>query len=573
MSMIRTLLAVLALLLTVAGSQAAPLHPPGVIKPKISCADLAHVTLGEIAGTAVTITATTETGTDGAAFCKVEGSIAPSIGFEVDLPLTRWTQRYVQTGCGGLCGSISVAIEQASSCAPALNGEFAVASTNLGYTGGPGQPLGSFASDPQKRIDFAYRATHATAQAAKALIKAFYGQAARYSYFSGCSDGGREALMEAQRYPDDFDGISAGAPVMNFQVQNSFYHAWVVAANRRADGSPILLQAKLPLLHQAVLEHCDGLDGLRDGLLSDPRACKADPAWVPACAAKAADTSACLTAEEAAVVRRIYQGPVDPASGKSFLVGGPQPGSELQWDFIARDSSSRSMSAMLGTAMRRSMIFPASPSTSPLVDNFKFDAATFAAVTELHGLNDATNPDLRPFARHGGKLIMWHGWSDTSVSPITSVAYFKAVQQVMGAGPANDFMRLFMLPGTGHCGGGDGFSQIDTLTALMDWVEADHAPAQLVAGKVADRSDGPRGGLPGGPQRASPAPLAKAAEPALETRPIFPFPAIAIRRSGAFIAGVSPAPEPAAVDWYGAGLFKPGFQQHWHVEAGKLIAE
>ncbi|NVN90936.1 MAG: tannase/feruloyl esterase family alpha/beta hydrolase [Desulfuromonadales bacterium] len=548
----------------------------GSVKPQIDCTALMRTSLDGVATTAVTIVSASVTDTMVGQFCKVTGTIAPTINFEVHLPLSKWTQRYLQSGCGGLCGSTSVSFDQASSCAPALNGEFVVAATDMGTATKRGEPIGSFATDPQKRIDFAYRSNHETALVAKALIRTFYGQGPRYSYFTGCSDGGREAMIEAQRFPDDFDGVSAGAPAMNFQVQNSFYHAWVIAANRRPDGTPILLADKLELLHSAVIAHCDKLDGITDGLLSDPRACKVETKWI-ACAKGTRDSKKCLTPAESQVVRRIYDGPRD-AMGKSYLVGGPLPGSELQWDFIPASANARAMSAMLGEAMRRYVIFPQSPAHDALVNNFKFDDKTFAAVSELHSLNDAMDPDLSSFSQHGGKLILWHGWSDTSISPMTSIAYYKAVQQQMGAEQTDLFLRLFMLPGTGHCGGGDGFAQIDTLTPLMAWAEKGHAPRQLVAGKIPDRDKAPRGGLPGGDMSGKRVPLSAAAQKESATRPVYPFPIIPrpIRAgdttgTSGFAAGHSTAKEPNVVDWHGSSLFAPGFQRNYSVRDGALF--
>jgi feruloyl esterase len=562
-----------------ASTAPAPSGPLRAVAPVRGCETLRRVDLSAAAGVGVTVTSAAQVQTSAGTFCAVAGTIAPTIGFEVYLPTARWTQRLVQNGCGGLCGSISVSLTQAGGCAPALNGEFVVAATNMGYENRPGTPLGAFATDPQKRIDFAYRANHLTTLVSKALIAAFYGQAPRYSYFSGCSDGGREALVAAQRYPDDFDGISAGAPVADFQVQNSFYHAWVTAANRRADGTPILLAAKLPVLHAAVIAHCDTLDGLADGLLADPRACTVDPAWA-ACPPRARDTTNCLTPQEQAVVRKIYDGPRD-ASGTPFWIGGPQPGSEQRWagGFIPTNSGEQTMSGMLSQAMLRYMIYPQSPAPDDLIRDFAFDAASFRRVTLLHPLNDALNTDLRPFAQAGGRLILWQGWSDASVTPLTSIAYYKALQQQLGPVAAERFVRLYMLPGTGHCGGGDGFSQIDTLTPLIAWVERGQAPGAIIAAKVADRSNGPRGGLPGSSQPGRQTPLPTPDEPPLATRPIYPFPLIP-RYSGTgdptsaanFVPVPSTVREAPIVRWYGDTLLAPNNQRDYQVRDGRLSA-
>jgi feruloyl esterase len=211
--------------------------------------------------------------------------------------------------------------------------------------------------------------------------------------------------------------------------------------------------------------------------------------------------------------------------------------------------------------------------------HYPFTIAQYQRAIQRHGLNDATNPDLRPFANHGGKLILWHGWSDDSIAPMISIAYYRAVQKEIGVETADRFVRLFMIPGVGHCGGGDGFSQIDTLTPLMAWVERGHAPAEIVADKVAAASGGP--GMGPGPDgrggKAQSAPYAREKQAAVSSRPIYPFPAIA-RYSGSgdpakdssYIASPSPASDTNVLDWYGAELLRPGFQMNFTVSNGKL---
>jgi len=188
-----------------------------VVRPSRTCSSLLTLDLASIGGSGSRVTSASVQDTDqGVTVCNVEGTLAPSIGFRVQLPLDGWTQRYLQVGCGGLCGRISLRPDAVAGCVPFESGRFVVASTDMGHQGNGG----TFGANPQQRADFAHRGVHLTARAAKALIKTFYDRAPAYSYFSGCSDGGREALIEAQRYPDDFDGIVAGAPAMNFQVQN-----------------------------------------------------------------------------------------------------------------------------------------------------------------------------------------------------------------------------------------------------------------------------------------------------------------------------------------------------------------
>lgn len=518
-----------------------------VIRPVLSCAALAQAPLAKAVGAAVEFhTATIHT--PKGEFCQVSGTIAPTVGFEVDLPVAKWTQRFVFTGCGGLCGAVHARIDNATSCAPALDGAFALAASDLGHQGRMGSPSeNAFAADPQKRIDFAYRANHVTTLAAKALIQAYYGQAPRYSYFSGCSDGGREALEEAERFPDDFDGISAGAPAMLFQLQNGFWHSWLVAANTRADGTPILLTGKLAVLHAAVLAHCPA----EDGVLGDPRQCRPDPAWVR-CAAGATETKSCLTGEEWAVAEKAYRGPVDEA-GRPFLPGGAQPGSELQWAgfFVPREAGGMQPSRMMARSMAPVVLSDATAADADPA-HYPFTSAQFARLARLHPLNDATNPDLRRFVGRGGRLILWHGWSDTSIAPMSTIAYAEAVRRELGARATGEHVRLYMLPGVGHCGGGDGFAQFDTLSPLMDWVEQSHAPGVLEAQRVADRPLGPPPGM-GGPA----APYAAAPQPVLGQRAIAPFDLEANRGADA--------------GWIGAEMLRPDFQKTYEVKEGGLV--
>jgi hypothetical protein len=235
----------------------------------MDCAALANVDVSAAVGAATKITSAKIAGSGDKTYCAVQGVIAPKIRFELRLPIQGWTQRYLQVGCGGLCGVLNVRTEHADGCVPVQSGAIALASTDMGHEGG-NMGDGTFGADPQRRIDFAYRGVHLTAVASKALIAKFYGQAPRYNYFSGCSDGGREALMEAQRFPGDFDGIAAGAPAMVFTVQNSFYHAWQAASNTGADGKAVLIASRLPILHAAALASCDEVDGIKDGQIDDP---------------------------------------------------------------------------------------------------------------------------------------------------------------------------------------------------------------------------------------------------------------------------------------------------------------
>jgi hypothetical protein len=304
----------------------------GNIAPVVSCADLLSFDLTGAVGAKAQIKSATQI-EDGrpAPYCRVLGTIEPAVQIEVRLPLTVWTQRFLQTGCGGLCGNLNINVGRIDGCAPATNGEIALASTDMGHSNHGAEDNSWAVDDPRTHLDFGYRAEHLTAVAAKALIRKYYGQAPKYSYFSGCSDGGREALMEAERYPGDFDGIAAGAPAMNFITQNTFYHGWNAIKNTGADGQAILTADKLPILHKAALDACDEIDGLKDGLISNPTACRFDPA-VTICK-EGQDAATCLTPAQANTAKEIYLGAHD-ALGHKFVISGPQPGSELAWQGV-----------------------------------------------------------------------------------------------------------------------------------------------------------------------------------------------------------------------------------------------
>ncbi len=469
-----------------------------VILPTVECSELTRtqITLPGEAPTHIT-EAVEVTGQGPAAYCKVSGYAEPEVRFEVRLPLKTWTQRFVQTGCGGLCGMLSIHTGNDSGCAPSQNGELVLASTDMGHSGGMD---GSWADGhPQRAIDFAYRGVHVTTLAAKAISAAYYGQKPKYSYFAGCSDGGREALMEAQRYPEDFDGITAGAPAMNFITQNTYYHGWNAFMNRDADGKPILTAAQLPILHAAVLNACDALDGLKDGLISDPTACHFDPGTVVCKTGQ--DPKECLTEAQADVARKIYQGAHD-AKGDQMVISGPQPGSELAWAgvYIPRGPNDMVMSGSisLGT-LRYLSAWEAQPKLT--LADLHFDSPDFGKVTHLHSVFDATDPDLSKFAGLSHKLILWHGWSDPHISPLNTIAYYEAMQRTLGEAKVKEFARLYLFPGGYHCGGGDGPFNMDLMTPIMQWVESGNAPGKIVA----THESGGQGGFGGPPPGERPA--------------------------------------------------------------------
>jgi hypothetical protein len=490
-----------------------------VTLPITSCSALLDLDLTSIGGAGSKITDAHSVKAENGSQCQIEGNLSPTIGFKVMLPEQTWTQRYMQLGCGGLCGSINLSVGAADTCVAVNNNNFVLATTDMGHQG----PSSEFGRDAQKRIDFAYRSVHITSLAAKAIIAKFYGQAAVYSYFNGCSDGGREALMEAQRYPDDFEGIIAGAPAMNFSVQNSMHHGWLATSNEDAQGKAILHTEDMPVLHQAVLDQCDANDGVKDGLITDPRSCKFDPEVV---LCKANHTVGCLSANKVNAARKIYTGPHDPMSGMALALGAPMPGSELSWPgvFVPAPGKESIFSTMIVEGAVGTMVYQHNPDQFSLAD-LKFTQASFDKLKPLYGMYSAVDPDLTQFNNNGNKLILWHGWSDPHISPINSVAYYEAVEKHFGKVLTDQFMKFYLIPGMYHCSGGEGPNSLDLLTPMMEWVEQGKAPDQIITSQYAQGDKLNRAGAPEPDKEAKPA-----ATPLVSldrTRPIYPYPLVA----------------------------------------------
>ena len=534
------------------------------LAPLVSCASLATLDLSGAVGSPTTQVASEVAGDR--PYCKVNGTITQAIHFEVRLPLAGWTQRFLQTGCGGLCGNLQIHTDDAVGCTPVTDGSIVLASDDMGHHG----MGGNWGANADQRIDFAYRGNHVTALAAKALIKAFYGRPQRYAYFSGCSDGGREALIEAQRYPEDFNGIAAGASALNFTVQNSFHHGWLARVNTGADGHALLSAIDIKPLHAAVLAACDGQDGLVDGQITDPRTCHFDPATL-ACKGPYRPGE-CLTAMQVAAARAIYDGARN-TSGKRLEVGSLQPGSESEWIgvFVPREKTGRIGSEGMALDTINNLLF--SPNRSYTIASFPFTQDMLANEEPARALYNADNPDLGGFAAHGGKLILYHGWSDPHISPLNTIDYYERVGQKMGIATRDGFVRMFLLPGMGHCSGGDGPSVFPLLAGLMAWVEGGTVPAVFVAHRAVSKPLAPPPGAgPNGPPHAAsahdgPPPEMIAEKRALEveiarlgarSRPIFAYPAIAqysgsgpLDDASSFRA-VTPAPVSGISDWAGA---------------------
>lgn len=420
--------------------------------------------------------------------CRISGTIAPEVAFEVSLP-ERWNGRFYMIGNGGHAGESLQDPMRTVQRDLALKLGFAFAQTNTGHDSRK-EPGGSFVlSNPQKAIDYAYRAVHVTATTAKGMAKRYYKRPVQRAYWNSCSNGGRQGLIEAQRYPKDFDGLLVNAPWVD-QTGFTLGAMW----NQRAVTKAPLTAAKLALLAGRVMERCDALDGLKDGLIDDPRRCDFDAHRdVPACEA-GTDAASCLTPAQADAVMQVYRGPM--SQGKP-LFPGFMPGSEavVSGGFGGPGAPA---SAWLG------MIVPNQPGgssadfslaegtmkylvhTPPKPD---YDTSTFDFDRDVSLLDawaakaNAKSTDLNALRRRGGKVLMTYGWSDQILQPLMGVRYYEQLQARYGK-TTGDFARLFMVPGMTHCSGGIGTDTFDGMTALINWVEKGQAPASIKAARV-----------------------------------------------------------------------------------------
>ncbi len=413
------------------------------------------------------------------AFCRVIGVVKPELRFELWLP-ERWNEKYMAVGNGGMAGAIVY-----GAMVDPLNRGYATGSTDTGHSGANDD--GAWALGHLDRLlNYAQRGIHLMAQANKGIVRAFYGKAPVHSYFNGCSFGGKQALTEVQRYPEDFDGVIAGDPANNFIRHYIGGHLWGAMA---MDGDGYIPAAKVPLIGNAVNAACDALDGVKDGILNDPRRCHFDPAVLQC---KTGDAPDCLTGAQVAAIQKIWRGLTDANGGQIYP--GLMPGGEAEsagWvRYFSGTGPGAGRHAALTNAFFRYMVFE-----NPEWDfhNFRFSGtAGFdndLQVTEdkMGAMFDATDADLRPFRSHGGKLIQYHGWSDPDIPPTNSINYFESVVQSVGGKRSSnlqdtrEFYRLFMVPGMLHCTGGPGPSRFDAVAALEQWVEQKRAPEQIIA--------------------------------------------------------------------------------------------
>jgi hypothetical protein len=416
--------------------------------------------------------------------CRVSGLIQPEIRFEVNLP-SSWNRRFYMHGNGGFAGETPEFGSRPLYRTNALKQGFAVAQTNTGHDAAA-EPLATFAVSYQKRVDYAFRAVHLTAVEAKRITAAYYARAASFSYWDGCSTGGRQGLISAQRFPQDFDGIIAGAPVLNFvdTVTQSLWNSLVLAE------TPVPI-AKMKLVADAVYARCDAKDGLKDGIIDDPRRCDFDPTRDVAQCPAGQDGENCLTPAQAGAIKKIHEGlkvdgkpshfgqPVGAeVIGASPMTGGP---SESGWNrWLIPPAGGKPIQGVFGESFVRYFL----PKSDPALDVAKFDyARDIAKYADARALLNATNPDLRAFRARGAKLLMYFGWADTALPPVMGIEYYLKAVAFNGL-HTPDFFRLFMVPGMFHCRGGVGADRFDAMTTLINWVENGVAPGTINASQV-----------------------------------------------------------------------------------------
>jgi feruloyl esterase len=450
--------------------------------PKKSCADLAR-----FKGKDIVQLAAEDVRVNGSvpANCRVSGVLSPEIAFEVSLP-SRWNGRFYMIGNGGHAGEALDDANRVSQRNTALQHGFAVAQTNTGHDSRK-EPGATFVmSNPQKAIDYAYRAVHLTAVTAKGIIKEYYSTAVSHSYWNSCSNGGRQGLIEAQRFPEDFDGIIANAPWVD-QTGFTIGVMW----NQKALSEAPVTATKLAAMADKVMAKCDAIDGLKDGLIDDLRKCDFDPRRDATICPAGTDGADCLTPAQADAVAKVYSGP--SSNGKPFFPGF-MPGSEAVTSLFGGGTGSGWMNVIVSPQP------DGKPADFNLAENTirylvhkppkpDYDYKTFNYDRDIPLLDnwskqaDAKDPDLSKFRKRGGKVLMTYGWADTILQPMMGVNYYE--QAVAKNGPQTpEFFRLFMVPGMAHCSGGIGPDRHDAVTAVINWVEKGKAPDSMIASRV-----------------------------------------------------------------------------------------
>jgi feruloyl esterase len=446
----------------------------------------------------------------------VTGYVAPQNKFELKLPVpSDWNQKFFFYACGAFCGSVS-----GDSCNLGLERGYASVTGNGGHDSRWGFDGIWAANAPELQEDFGWRSTHVVTLIAKAITTHYYGKTIKYSYIGGGSKGGQAVLMEAQRFPEDFDGLMASAPVYDYTGRNTIAAAWFAQAITDSHGGSVLNAEIAEAIHKSVLEHCGAQAGVDEGLVTDPPSCKWQPEMI-ACTSGNRATD-CLNARQVAAVRRLMT-PATNSKGEVLYAYPYIPGTETMWAGWNYFGTPRpgitprlANLELPGQHMRYLADERIRENADALHFDFDHDPETLGRSRRIY---DATSFDLRAFKAHGGKLLLWHGWADGAIMATSSIGYYEGVIKFMGGREqTEDFFRLFLLPGVHHSGGGPGFTEFDSMTALENWVEKGQAPDKLIAGRLSD----------GVVQR---------------TRPVFPYPILArysgkgdLKRADSFVA-------------------------------------
>jgi feruloyl esterase len=437
-------------------------------------------------------------------YCDVTAYVAPQNKFELKLPLPDdWNQKFFFYACGAFCGSVF-----GDSCNLGLARGYASATGNGGHESAWGFDGIWAANAPELQEDFGWRSNHVVTLIAKTITTHYYGKPIKYSYMGGGSKGGQAVLVEAQRFPEDFDGLMASAPVYDYTGRNTSAAAWFAQAITDGHGGSVLNAAAAQAIHKSVLEHCGAQAGVDEGLVTDPPSCKWQPEMT-ACAQPSSGTD-CLNPRQVAAVKRLMT-PATNSKGEVLYAYPYIPGTETMWAgwnyfgaprpgitprFANLELPGQYITYLADERIREN--------ADALHFDFDRDPATLARARRIY---DATSSDLRAFKTYGGKLLLWHGWADGAIMATSSIGYYEGVMKFMGGRKqTEDFFRLFLVPGVHHSGGGPGFTEFDGMTALENWVEKGQAPDKLIAGRLSN----------GVVER---------------TRPVFPYPVLA-RYSG-----------------------------------------
>ncbi len=412
--------------------------------------------------------------------CRVAGVVGDEINFELVLP-DDWNGKFLQGGGGGFVGSVS----RGSNFV--VNRGYATVATDTGHQAS-GIRAGWAQGHPERLVNYGYLAVHRTAETAKAIIRSYYGDPAKYSYFYGCSNGGRQALMEAQRYPEDFDGIVAGAPAHDFTgvMAGFLYNTQRIFPDPADVENPVITPENRKLLQSTILERCDKLDGLEDGILDDPRECGFKVEDLPLCIGEAA--AHCVTVQQREAIRAVYEGPrnQDGRIYPGFPLGGEaERGAWQGWITGPSPSLMKAFHEPSSQYGFSTQAFKYLTFDDAEWDYRGYDFSTFEKDSaQLRSVADATDAGLEGLKKAGGKLILWHGWTDAALTAYGSIDYFEEAER---RDPnIRDHFRLFMMPGVFHCAGGPGPDRVDWVTAIEDWVENGQAPKEPPAYRVAE---------------------------------------------------------------------------------------